>query len=224
MRDGKRSRLSFAVLVVGCCCSLGAGPWRCSLRRSLDAVPGLAHVAAYVAGYAAGYAAGAGAGPGPGPGLPVIAAVPAPGADAGRRSIPPRPPAVAPPGRPAAPPAAPAITAAPRRDEPTARELHGPPRPAPPALAVVPDEIVVTAVRALQPTFVACWRRAQRGDPTLVSARVRISLELDGAGAVTAARTDADDPRLSRCLASVARSLAFPALGRPAALEIPLYF
>jgi hypothetical protein len=144
--------------------------------------------------------------------------------DAGRLPAPPTPPPpVPPPAKTPAPPAAPPIATAPRRDEPTTREPHAPTKPPPPR-ARIPDEVIMSAVRPMQPTFVACWKRAQRSDPTLASARVRISLEIDDAGAVTAARTDAEDPKLSRCLASVARKLAFPAPGRPAAVEIPLYF
>lgn len=82
----------------------------------------------------------------------------------------------------------------------------------------------MTAVRALQPTFLACWKRAQRSDPMLTSARIRLSIELDAAGAVTSSRADAEDEKLARCLANVARKLSFPAPGRPAALDVPLYF
>ena len=82
----------------------------------------------------------------------------------------------------------------------------------------------MTAVRALQPTFLACWKRAQRNDPGLTSARIRLSLELDAAGVVTASRADAEDAKLATCLANVARKLTFPAPGRPAAFDVPLYF
>ncbi|HSK05567.1 MAG TPA: hypothetical protein VK932_30175, partial [Kofleriaceae bacterium] len=99
-----------------------------------------------------------------------------------------------------------------------------PPSPPPASRVVVPEEVIMRAVRTLHPTFVVCWKRAQRNDPTLVSARVRISLEVDADGAVTSSRTDAEDEKLSRCLASVARKLAFPSLGRAAAFDVPLYF
>jgi hypothetical protein len=79
-------------------------------------------------------------------------------------------------------------------------------------------------MRALQPTFAACWRRAQRNDPTLASLRVRLSLEVDASGTITASRTDAEDDKLSRCLSNVARKLAFPAPGRPVTFDVPLYF
>jgi hypothetical protein len=137
----------------------------------------------------------------------------------------PVPPPVPSPAGPPEPPATPPIATTARRDEPTTRESLAPKPPAAaPPRVLVPDEVVMAAVRTLQPTFVACWKRAQRSDPTLASARVRITLEVDGTGAVTSSRTDAEDEKLSRCLANVARKLVFPALGRAAAFEIPLYF
>jgi len=209
--DGNWSRSRYAVIAVVGCCSLGAGPWRCSMIPSLGALSGL----------------DLSPGPGSGSGVRTIPDADAgTGGERGRLPAPPLPtppPPVPPPAKTPAPPAAPPIATAPRRDEPTTREPHGPAK-APPTRARIPDEVVMTAVRALQPTFVACWKRAQRSDPTLTSARVRISLEVDDAGAVTAARTDAEDAKLSRCLANVARKLTFPAPGRLAAFEIPLYF
>lgn len=180
--------------------SLGAGPWRCDQLVPQDA----------------------------GPGSGSAALIPPPSPPPSPIPLPPSPPPPAPP-RPTAtppPPAAPPIATTPRREEPTGREPLGPRPPAPPpaSRAVIPDEVIMRAVRTLHPTFVACWRRAQRNDPTLVSARVRISLEVDATGAVTSSRTDAEDVKLSRCLAGVARKLAFPSLGRAAAVDVPLFF
>ncbi len=137
------------------------------------------------------------------------------------------PPDLPPPTRPNGappPPAAPPIATTPRRDEPTQREPLGPRPQPPPSRVAIPEEVIMRAVRTLHPTFVACWKRAQRNDPSLVSARVRISLEVDASGAVTSSRTDAEDERLGRCLANVARKLAFPAIGRAAVLDVPLFF
>jgi hypothetical protein len=188
------------VLAIGC--SLGAGPWQCNQLDPLDAGPG----------------SGSGIGPGSaGPPIWPIPPTPPP-------PVPPPtpPPPTPPPGRP--PPAAPPIATTPRREEPTQRETLGPKKPPPAPRAVVPDEVVMSAIRALQPTFVACWRRAQRNDPSLVSARIRLSLEVDASGTVTSSRTDAEDGKLSACIANVARKLTFPALGRAAAFDIPLLF
>lgn len=200
-----RSRYA-VILVIGC--SLGAGPWQCNPLASPEAGFGSAF------GPAPGSGADSHAGSG-GSNLPA----PTPPA------LPPRPTPPPPTLSPTAPPpAAPPIATTPRRDEPTPRETLRPAPPPPSPRVVVPEEVIMAAVRALQPTLVACWRRAQRNDPALTSARIRLSLELDASGAVTSSRTDAEDPRLSTCLANVARKLAFPALGRPAAFDIPLYF
>jgi hypothetical protein len=175
--------------------SLGTGPWRCDQLDQLDP---------------AALDPGAGSAPSPVPPAPPSRPPPSPVPPA---PIPTPPPATTPP-----------IATAPRREEPTGRETLTPKKPPSSPRAVVPDEVVMSAVRPLQPTFLACWKRAQRNDPSLVSARVRLSLELDASGAVTSSRTDASDPKLSSCLANVARKLAFPSLGRPAAVEIPLFF
>ena len=204
MCDSPWSRSRYAVvLVIGC--SLGAGPGHCNALVPLDGLSGLG----------SGFGSGSGSGSGSAAIVPPSPAPP---------SVLPPPPSPPPPLPAPPPPAAPPIATTPRRDEPTPRETLGP-RPSPPApRVVVPDEVIMTAVRALQPTFVACWKRAQRNDPTLTSARVRLSLEIDASGAVTSSRTDAEDEKLSRCLANVARKLAFPALGRAASFDIPLYF
>jgi hypothetical protein len=133
------------------------------------------------------------------------------------------PPLVTPPS-PSPAPVAPPLAPAPRRDEPTTRETLGAKKPPAAGKVAFADEVIVGAVRVLQPTFTACWRRAQRNDPSLTTARVRLYLEVDKSGAVAASRTDAEDEVLGTCLANVSRRLAFPAPGKPVALEIPLYF
>ena len=207
MLDGQWSGSRYAViLVIGC--SLGAGPWQCNPLAS----PAAGFVASLGSALGSGADSHAGSG---GSNLPAPTSP----------TLPPRPTPPPPTLSPSAPPpVAPSIATTPRRDEPTQRETLRPAAPPPSPRVVVPEEVIMTAVRALQPTLAACWRRAQRSDPTLTSARIRLSLEIGASGAVTSSRTDAEDERLSACLASVARKLVFPALGRAAALEIPLYF
>lgn len=196
-------------MILGIGCSLGAGPWQCNQLLPQDGGPSSCPCAG--SGSGAGAGAGSGAGSGSGSGSASL--------------IPPPTPPPPTPGPTAKPPAAPPLATAPRREEPMRRETLGgkPPPPAGPR-ARLPEEVIMSAVRVLQPTFVACWKRAQRSDPSLLSARVRISLEVDVSGAVTASRTDAENEKLSRCLANVARKLSFPAPGRPAAFDVPLYF
>jgi hypothetical protein len=206
------------ILVVGC--SLGPGPWRCNQLLPQDTGPG-----------AASGSGGGASWEGP---LPPPAPPPPPGPTPTIRPAPPPPPPPTPPPQATPPPlATPPLGATPRREEPTPRETLAPRKPpsassassasAPPRI-VIAEEIAMTAVRALQPTFLACWKRAQRSEPSLVSARIRLSLEIDAAGAVTSSRTDAENEQLARCLANVARKLTFPAPGRPAALDVPLFF
>lgn len=205
--------------MLGIGASLGAGPAQCNLPPWPDAVSG------------AGASAGSGSGGSSALGVPLPLPLPAPEPPLPAPPPPPapapRPPAPAPPlvtpPAPSPPPRTPPLATAPRRDEPTARETLGPKKPPPPRVAFS-DEVVVGAMRVLQPTFTACWKRAQRNDPSLVSARVRLFLEVDAGGAVTASRTDAEDERLGACLANVSRRLAFPAPGKAVALELPLFF
>jgi hypothetical protein len=85
------------------------------------------------------------------------------------------------------------------------------------------DEVVVKAMSVGQPAFLRCWARAQRID-ALDTAKIRLHLEIDAAGRVTASHSDSDSPTLSSCLAVVARQLPFPAPGLPAMVDVPLMF
>jgi len=88
----------------------------------------------------------------------------------------------------------------------------------------LPEEVVVKAMAAGQPTFLRCWAKALRLDPTLTASKVRLHLELDERGRVTAVQSDTESEALGRCLAVVARTLPFPAPGRPAVVDLPLMF
>jgi hypothetical protein len=122
-----------------------------------------------------------------------------------------------------------------KREEAPSRVSSAAPRaraPAPSEAIQLPDEVVVRTVGVAQPTFLRCWARAQRVDPTLgstlsstqISSKVRLRLEVDAAGKVTSVQTDSDSPALARCLAVVARQLAFPAPGQPAVVDLPMIF
>lgn len=111
-----------------------------------------------------------------------------------------------------------------KQEEPAGRIASVPP-PAPPAPAItLPDEVVVKAMDVGRQAFLRCWERAQRGDPPPAAGKVRLHLEIDERGRVTAASSDSDAPALSSCLAMVARRLPFPAPGGPAVVEVPLVF
>lgn len=134
------------------------------------------------------------------------------------------PPPSAPPHDPAppAPPAPSAVT--PKQEQPGPRILAALP-PAPPVRAVtLPDEVVVQAIGAGQQAFLRCWARAQRSDAPPTADKVRLHLEIDEQGRVTAASSDSDSPALERCLQVVARRLPFPPPGRHAVVDLPLMF
>lgn len=101
-------------------------------------------------------------------------------------------------------------------------------RPPPPRTITLPEEVVVKAMAAGHQTFLRCWARAQRADPALGAApgamKIGLHLEIDERGKVTAARSDSDSEALARCLAMVARTLPFPAPGKPAVVDVPLMF
>ena len=135
----------------------------------------------------------------------------------------PLPPDAAPHDPPQDPP--PAVSAAvPKQEQPEPRIPAAPP-PAPPLRAVtLPDEVVVRAMGAGQQAFLRCWARAQRSEPPPLAGKVRLHLELDDQGRVTASQSDSDSPALTRCLSVVVRRLPFPAPGRPVSVDLPLMF
>lgn len=115
--------------------------------------------------------------------------------------------------------------ASPKHEEPAARIAGALPRSAPAApMLTLPDELVVKAMDAGQQAFLRCWAHAQRSDTPPSETKVRLHLELDHDGRVTAVRTDSDSQVLERCLGVVARRLPFPAPGRAGAIELPLMF
>jgi hypothetical protein len=119
------------------------------------------------------------------------------------------------------------VSSAPRapgrpQDSPESR----PGAPATPTRTVtLPDEVVVKVMGGSQPAFLRCWLRAQRIDG-LATAKVRLHLDIDAHGAVTACRSqsDAESDSLSSCLRVIARQLRFPSPGVPAAVDLPLMF
>lgn len=131
------------------------------------------------------------------------------------------PPPNAPPHDPALP-APSAVT--PKQEHPEPR-IPAAPLPASPVRAVtLPDEVVVQAIGAGQQAFLRCWARAQRSDAPPTTDKVRLHLEIDAQGRVTAASSDSDSPALERCLQIVVRRLPFPPPGRPSVVDLPLMF
>jgi hypothetical protein len=99
------------------------------------------------------------------------------------------------------------------------------PSPPPPAVhrARVPDAVVLQVAETGRATLLACFRRAQRADPTLGATKIKLDLEIDADGSVTAARTDVDEPHFNACLIRVARALHFPAPLVPASATLAFF-
>ena len=116
--------------------------------------------------------------------------------------------------------------ASPKQEEPIDRIGPVPPSPrraAPPI--TLPDQVVIRAMDAGRPAFLRCCARAQqRAELPPSTNKVRLHLEIDDQGRVTAATSDSDAPALTSCLAVVARSLPFPPPGEPAVVDVPLMF
>lgn len=110
-----------------------------------------------------------------------------------------------------------------KQEAPVARVSSASRPPARPLAISLADEVVVKALSVGQPAFLRCWARAQRVD-ALDATKVRLHIELDAAGHVTACHSDTGSPTLARCLTVVARQLPFPAPGVPAVVDLPLMF
>jgi hypothetical protein len=118
----------------------------------------------------------------------------------------------------------PAPVGAKQEQAPVRVPVAPPPAPRPAKLVTLPEAVVLKAMDAGRPTFLRCWARAQRDDPTLSGSKVKLHIELDERGKVTAVTSDTESELLARCLAVVARGLPFPPAGQPALVELPLIF
>jgi hypothetical protein len=109
-----------------------------------------------------------------------------------------------------------------REDAPKRVAMQPSPQPAV-RRVTLPDEAVVRALGTGQALFLRCFKKAATEDG-LRSAKVRLHLELDAMGRVTAASTDSDSELLDACLIRVGHMLPFPAPKQPAVVDLPLFF
>jgi len=115
--------------------------------------------------------------------------------------------------------------AQPKPDDATAaRESQPIPlQPAAPTDAL-PDEVVVRLLDGGHAAFVHCFKNAIAEDPTQVSFKVQLHVELDENGAIRATRTDSDRAALDHCLVRMTALLRFPASGKPINVDVPLFY
>jgi hypothetical protein len=106
---------------------------------------------------------------------------------------------------------------------PVPREPLVPPRAAPPT-ATLPDEVVLQLLEHGRAAFVRCFKKALADDPTEVSFKVKLHVELDENGAITASSTDTTNAKLDQCLVRMAAWLKFPASGKRVGVELPLFY
>ncbi|MEO8699229.1 MAG: hypothetical protein ABI867_04270 [Kofleriaceae bacterium] len=126
---------------------------------------------------------------------------------------------------PVNPEPAPGKPYAPKTDEVRAkRETFTEVKPAVSTRATLPEALVVRALDLGRAGFLHCFKKAAEFDPSQLSFKVRLHLEIDAAGVVTAASTDAGEPALANCLARIGYTLAFPAPRVPAVVDLPLLF
>jgi hypothetical protein len=111
-------------------------------------------------------------------------------------------------------PTTPPLAPGPHVERTPGRAPASPPRPGP--RVMIADDIVVQVTDRGRPALLACVRRAQQRDPTIVPRRIDLQLDIDANGAVTAVHSELEDPRLAACFAGVSRGLHFPAPGSPA--------
>jgi hypothetical protein len=140
---------------------------------------------------------------------------------------PPRPPAK-PPERemlkepPLVPPARPKTELQPRRETLEPRHETPPTRPAP--TERLPDDVVLALLETGKAAFVRCFKKAIASDPTVISFKVRVRVEVDEDGAITAASADTTDTALAACLTRSTGWLRFPATGKRVRVELPLFY
>jgi hypothetical protein len=108
-------------------------------------------------------------------------------------------------------------------EERVARESPAQPRPPSPT-DTLPDEVIMRLLEGGRSAFVRCFKKAINEDPSELSFKVRLRVEVNGEGKMTVATTDSTNKTLDTCLVRMAAWLKFPASGKPIAVELPLFY
>jgi hypothetical protein len=101
------------------------------------------------------------------------------------------------------------------------------PQPVPPSIgppATLPEEVILRLIETGKPRFVRCFQKAFADDPTMLSVKVRLRIELDADAKLTSATTDSPTTSLSDCLTRAAAWLRYPTTGRRTLVEMPLFY
>jgi hypothetical protein len=113
-----------------------------------------------------------------------------------------------------------------KTEKPVERETLKPPDP-PPAPAPrmrLGEELTLRVADLGRASFVRCFKKAIDADPTVTDFKVKLHVELDVVGNVTAASADSKVQALDNCLVRAAYGLPFPAPGKPAVVDLPLFY
>jgi hypothetical protein len=127
---------------------------------------------------------------------------------------------------PPPPPPLPSAQTQPKPDEVSSpRESLVQPTPKPPSpTATLPDDVVIGLLETGRAAFVRCFKKAIAADPTELSFKVKLHVELDAAGAITASRTDSANKDLDTCLVRMAAWLKYPVSDKGVVVELPLIY
>jgi hypothetical protein len=104
------------------------------------------------------------------------------------------------------------------------RETLAPTQPPAERALRLPDDVVMSLLETGRAAFVRCFKKAVAADPTVVSFKVRVRVELDDDGAITAASADTTDQALAACLTRATGWIRFPASGKRVVVELPLFY
>lgn len=113
------------------------------------------------------------------------------------------------PSRAGQPVASDLATTPPRTERAPARVSADPPPPPRSDAPPISDADVVRALEARQPSFLRCFRLAQKDDLMLVTARVSLHVKVGPRGTVDEAVADGGSPKLDACIEAVAKHLTF---------------
>jgi hypothetical protein len=112
----------------------------------------------------------------------------------------------------------------PREEHVPSRTNADPPPPPPGPAVVLLDEDVVRALEVRQPSFMRCYRIAQKNDIMLGQVRVSLHVKVGLAGTVDDATADGGPPGLDDCIVAVAKRLTFGPPEAPVESTLNLFF